>query len=438
MPKRKIKPAVAGALAELRGILDAAKQHGITITVRRFQRCKRHRPSHHWMFDAGILGRVLDWWPATGTWRTDDGRTGTDDGRTGVAKSTTLPMPFARVQTSRSNKDGRMTYQQLIHDPIHRLIIPLAIDIYRAGALTVSTEGCVGRNECRVVLDGTRIRNQRTARVAAELYATTDKGKHVVVLLDLLTLGAFFADGAHIVSVDPDGLQSLDHMDIALTAAEYHQPFHTVGIESGDDFFIVHWNPAAAFSTILHPCPGREGNDLSYFAVRPDETFDGALIRSSHGLADSDYTGPSLTARRSLLNLCLLATHHGLRKSPSDPESYRHKATQRLGKSIKRGADSLIKTNALEVATIPFRFELDQHVSLFRSTYSTDRDAATDSTGRLMPPHWRRGHWRKQRHGAGNQQTKLIPIPAVLVNADLLLGDRANSRVTYSAQEGAE
>jgi hypothetical protein len=35
-----------------------------------------------------------------------------------------------------------------------------------------------------------------------------------------------------------------------------------------------------------------------------------------------------------------------------------------------------------------------------------------------VPPHWRRGHWRHQRHGSGRRQVKVIWIHPVVVNAD--------------------
>jgi hypothetical protein len=44
-------------------------------------------------------------------------------------------------------------------------------------------------------------------------------------------------------------------------------------------------------------------------------------------------------------------------------------------------------------------------------------DVATPS-GRELLPHWRRGHWRRQAHGAGNLERRLIWIRPVLVRRD--------------------
>jgi hypothetical protein len=48
-------------------------------------------------------------------------------------------------------------------------------------------------------------------------------------------------------------------------------------------------------------------------------------------------------------------------------------------------------------------------------------DAQADLTtpsGREVVPHWRRGHWRRQAHGAGNLERRLIWIRPVLVRRD--------------------
>lgn len=42
----------------------------------------------------------------------------------------------------------------------------------------------------------------------------------------------------------------------------------------------------------------------------------------------------------------------------------------------------------------------------------------TMPSGRELLPHWRRGHWRRQAHGAGNLERRLIWIRPVLVRRD--------------------
>ena len=49
--------------------------------------------------------------------------------------------------------------------------------------------------------------------------------------------------------------------------------------------------------------------------------------------------------------------------------------------------------------------------------------ASEGATGSGVTPHWRRGHFRMQPFGIGNQQRKLIFVAPVLVHAEQLQGD---------------
>lgn len=48
---------------------------------------------------------------------------------------------------------------------------------------------------------------------------------------------------------------------------------------------------------------------------------------------------------------------------------------------------------------------------------------AAGGTGSGVAPHWRRGHFRMQAHGVGNQQRKLIFVAPVLIHAEQLQGE---------------
>lgn len=53
-----------------------------------------------------------------------------------------------------------------------------------------------------------------------------------------------------------------------------------------------------------------------------------------------------------------------------------------------------------------------------------DFDESDVGDGAGVRPHWRRSHWRVQRYGVGRQESKLVLIRQVLVNADKLTGDQ--------------
>ena|GEM_PF-1502312 len=70
---------------------------------------------------------------------------------------------------------------------------------------------------------------------------------------------------------------------------------------------------------------------------------------------------------------------------------------------------------------------LQRSASLYNSILvgpeSLPSTAAAGGTGHGVAAHWRRGHFRMQPHGAGNQQRKLVFIAPVLVHAEYLQGE---------------
>ena len=50
-------------------------------------------------------------------------------------------------------------------------------------------------------------------------------------------------------------------------------------------------------------------------------------------------------------------------------------------------------------------------------------NTSESAAGNGIAPHWRRGHFRMQPFGMGNQQRKLIFVAPVLVHAERLQGD---------------
>ncbi len=70
---------------------------------------------------------------------------------------------------------------------------------------------------------------------------------------------------------------------------------------------------------------------------------------------------------------------------------------------------------------------LQRSASLYNSILvgpeSLPLTAAAGGTGHSVAAHWRRGHFRMQPHGAGNQQRKLVFIAPVLVHAEYLQGE---------------
>lgn len=267
----------------------------------------------------------------------------------------------------------------------------------------------------------------------------------VCLVTESYIMGRLLGNGMHVLCPDAATLEALENFDIPLTAAEYHQPYPTLVIEvpagyervvadlvtvgprgqrhsrpTAARFVVLDWHPAERLilhATVVSPAAPAVAEVINL----GDRTIAAALA------LDVDSHPTRIDAARLLraaCNLALLATQARLRDLPGS-ENHRDRVARRLEKARRRGDAGLVATNEIELATIPYRHAVTQDLPLVRVTHSTDADAPRDATGRLMPPHWRRGHWRRQRVGAGRQETRLVAIPAVLVNADLLTGDRA-------------
>jgi hypothetical protein len=248
-------------------------------------------------------------------------------------------------------------------------------------------------------------------------------------IAEMLAVAHFYTRGTHVIQIDQRTTDAFANMDLPIYPAEYHQPYMCVGVQTPADFVLLLWAPAPCqIVTLVVLLPAGEGNDVFLMPVRSGDTMDQAL--SDLLGTDSRATTTSLRSLRVAMNVAMYATVHGL-TPVVDNMPYRERLLRRLDKAVKAGNTALQQANQKELLLSPQRFKFDQQVPLFRTTHSTDA-GSTDAAGRTMPPHWRRGHWRRQHYGTGRSQVKLIPIPAVLVNADLLLGDVSLSSVTYS------
>ena len=93
------------------------------------------------------------------------------------------------------------------------------------------------------------------------------------------------------------------------------------------------------------------------------------------------------------------------------------------------GPVTVFAAASLTAAFTEIGFEQDV---VFYDTHSPANGPSVP-TGRVVKTHWRRGHFRRQRHGKGLNQTKLVFIRPCLVNAELFKGDLAETVVALVA-----
>lgn len=122
------------------------------------------------------------------------------------------------------------------------------------------------------------------------------------------------------------------------------------------------------------------------------------------------------------LNSCLLLSNHLHTLGYAMPAEVRRDA-----KTAEKRPD-LAADARDRIATAVTVAEFAQQVTVRETRHG---DNAGDHTGNEVKPHWRRGHWRMQHHGAGNALLKRVLIKPVLVRADRFVGDVADTEACY-------
>jgi hypothetical protein len=148
-----------------------------------------------------------------------------------------------------------------------------------------------------------------------------------------------------------------------------------------------------------------------------------ATLTGSASIDESETIAAGAAAKIAL-NAMLLAENN-LRGIGPYNESYYNRLKKQS--QNKHTTDAQKRTNEIELATHPFIYEIDQNVQ----TYNKSDGSEHGGTRGGNKPHWRRGHYRLQRHGKGLEFQKRLRIPPVLVNSHLFLGNNIDSKVTY-------
>jgi hypothetical protein len=151
--------------------------------------------------------------------------------------------------------------------------------------------------------------------------------------------------------------------------------------------------------------------------------------------------------QRLAINICLWAVHAGVNKDEIDvpmpppnskqrpPRGRNGRAAWEVQQNAKRDklrgkllakimANPSFVTNFRFARTVAIRNERGEHVR--RDWFTAD--------GAPKAVHWRRGHWRRQRHGPKLRKVKRVFIAPVLVNGARYGGDLANLETNYEVK----
>jgi hypothetical protein len=252
------------------------------------------------------------------------------------------------------------------------------------------------------------------------------------------------ANGVKVFAPTADEFRALSQVEIGVTWGEYRQPFPVLVVVVPDGVFagpVGNGTGVPVAMTLRHDPANRLfasmlTHDAGPGTIVGNYTWDGdgdTIDEHIGRVAELDPTGglasPEsemlLVVRRAALNAAMLLVNGGMRAiGPANPE-YAAKLESSLTK--KHLPEPVRTANAHALRTMPTLYAFDQSVRVFRR--ETVHADATDPTGVVVSPHWRRGHWARVACGAGRAERRLVFREAVMVNAHLFGGRAADTRV---------
>ena len=258
---------------------------------------------------------------------------------------------------------------------------------------------------------------------------SSDNGMNV---LENWVMGKFLKDGPKVVSPSAEQCEMLRLVDANLTLSDFMPPFETVAIFWPDELMRSlskeHGKPCSQL-TVMH-----YDRAIPYLVSLSGggfcDTNEHLLIIGDTNLIEQNLkdwesrnemqASQTMVLNRIAINLCLLLTRYGYTEEPECDERRKHREPRKLANTKIRRKRQQHRQQLQESAT---KLVLSQEVTFSRHIPNV---GMRNGVGGEKSPHWRRGHFRRQRVGCGRTETKLVFIPPMLIRADRFSGDRAD------------
>jgi len=249
------------------------------------------------------------------------------------------------------------------------------------------------------------------------------------------------AGGPKLLCPTTEQCEALEHVDVNVRFEDYEQPFPVFIVQLPEDY------RRKLTDRFQHECPAfvlnlhdkRTGYIISFcehgfheggtFNVMSPRTYrstveDALRFSLEHG-ADLEQ-GEVL--QRVAINFGLLLTRYGtVDRGPIDPVAHQKQSRN------SRSSNNRKACRAKELLDATFNLiEFEQEVIFFETVPTNEPNPNAD--GKKKRPHWRRGHFRRQRCGTGLRKRRLIFIPPVLVNSAYFHGDVADTEYRISSR----
>lgn len=237
----------------------------------------------------------------------------------------------------------------------------------------------------------------------------------------------------------------MEQMEINLPTSEYQQAFDVVKIEWPTEYreYILRKHQFKCPHAFL--CNKFKNGGIIMVSVDPDldmgdyvklispdaesiekEIVDRSIINGLVGLEKQEWVMAEDLLRLAI-NLNLLLCHF-----PTTLDLQDKKREKELKRQMTVPNRSARKTAAAEWENQPKIISFVQHVQL----YDVEPGKSSSSHPHGTPkPHWRKGHWRRQRFGEKLAQIKRVFIRPVLVNESQFVGNTGDTSVTYYGEK---
>lgn len=262
------------------------------------------------------------------------------------------------------------------------------------------------------------------------------------------SLSKALSGGPKIFIPSEEDCEALENTECTMSFQDYKQPYPVVIIEFPKEYkrrLAKMWGVKNGPSHVIaHHCP--EKSFIAVYAVfdrnnviglitpmRPEyKTIEDAIVKTRKDNA-SDIQAAEL-AQRLAMNFCMVMVLLGVRQTgPLDPKDYEHAKKLSRSSEIKK---AILGKKLMESTLYRIEF-INQKIKLYdEETVKPRRDNEPGEPSRISPkPHWRRGHYRKQRCGPNLSEEKLLFIKPVLVRADLFGGTPEHTEVIYKVEK---
>ncbi len=281
-------------------------------------------------------------------------------------------------------------------------------------------------------------------------------------LIDLWLRARVVADGPKVFRPTMDQCLAMEQVAPRLALADYAQPYPVMLVELAEAYRKLRACPANSRLFVgehspegvligFHPPPVSSlwvqalfsSGIINRFAITAaDATIEDGIVRefgdSYVGALPMTVPERVVTASvvRIAVNAMLLLTDFGCKRLGPANESQARRLERYLKLARKRRQDIAGAERNLRLATQLYGFSQEVVLHEEQAGSGPGMEPARDN-GQPVRPHWRRGHWKMHAHGPGLSLRKRILIKPVLVNRDLLRGERVSFQTTYRVEARA-